>query len=266
MTEPLFIVSICVVMAVALALLVWVIVALVMQSKAKKTAGKIVVVDDQAYVLLPLDSAPVEEEKEVAEPAKEQVAVEEERAVEETREEELAPAQSVEAIDTSDMVVLRRNESIPYEEAYLRLSKTQKGYVDEIIRYAEAKEGVKKVVNDKSASVYLGKKLVVRILLKRGIVMARLTVQNNDFIAYTDSAGLKIKEKPIDVKIEEPEMVSAVKDIIDITYRDLYAERARREEEKKAMRREQRRLAREKAKAAAAEAEAENEANEGTEE
>lgn len=159
MTEPLFIVSVCVVMAVALALLVWVIVALVMQSKAKKTAGKIVVVDDQAYVLLPLDSAPVEEEKEVAEPAKEQVAVEEERAVEETREEELAPAQSVEAIDTSDMVVLRRNESIPYEEAYLRLSKTQKGYVDEIIRYAEAKEGVKKVVNDKSASVYLGKNL-----------------------------------------------------------------------------------------------------------
>ena len=101
-------------------------------------------------------------------------------------------------------------------------------------------------------------------MLKRGIVMARLTVQNNDFIAYTDSAGLKIKEKPIDVKIEEPEMVSAVKDIIDITYRDLYAERARREEEKKAMRREQRRLAREKAKAAAAEAE--NEANESTEE
>ena len=88
-------------------------------------------------------------------------------------------------------------------------------------------------------------------MLKRGAVVARLTVQNNDFIAYTDSAGLNIKEKPVDVKIEEPEMVSAVKDIIDITYRDLSAERSRREEEKKALRREQRRLARERAKAAA---------------
>lgn len=244
MTEPLFIVSICVVLAVALALLVWVIVAIVMQNKAKKAPGKIVVVDEQAYVLVPLGT-----------PAAEQSAVAEQTAEEDARAEELAPAQSEEAIDTSDMVVLRRNESIPYAEAYLRLSKAQKGYVDEIIRYAEAKEGVKKVVNDKSASVYLGKKLVVRIVLKRGIVTARLTVQNNDFIAYTDSAGLNIKEKPIDVKIEEPGMVSAVKDIIDITYRDLFAERARREEEKKAMRREQRRLAREKAKAAAAEAE-----------
>lgn len=227
MTEPLFIVSICVVLAVALALLVWVIVAIVMQNKAKKAPGKIVVVDEQAYVLVPLGT-----------PAAEQSAVAEQTAEEDARAEELAPAQSEEAIDTSDMVVLRRNESIPYAEAYLRLSKAQKGYVDEIIRYAEAKEGVKKVVNDKSASVYLGKKLVVRIVLKRGIVTARLTVQNNDFIAYTDSAGLNIKEKPIDVKIEEPGMVSAVKDIIDITYRDLFAERARREEEKKAMRRE----------------------------
>ena len=227
MTEPLFIVSICIVLAVALALLVWVIVAIVMQNKAKKAPGKIVVVDEQAYVLVPLGT-----------PAAEQSAVAEQTAEEDARAEELAPAQSEEAIDTSDMVVLRRNESIPYAEAYLRLSKAQKGYVDEIIRYAEAKEGVKKVVNDKSASVYLGKKLVVRIVLKRGIVTARLTVQNNDFIAYTDSAGLNIKEKPIDVKIEEPGMVSAVKDIIDITYRDLFAERARREEEKKAMRRD----------------------------
>ena len=172
MTEPLFIVSICVVLAVALALLVWVIVAIVMQNKAKKAPGKIVVVDEQAYVLVPLGT-----------PAAEQSAVAEQTAEEDARAEELAPAQSEEAIDTSDMVVLRRNESIPYAEAYLRLSKAQKGYVDEIIRYAEAKEGVKKVVNDKSASVYLGKKLVVRIVLKRGIVTARLTVQNNDFIA-----------------------------------------------------------------------------------
>ena len=37
----------------------------------------------------------------------------------------------------------------------------------------------------------------------------------------------------------------AVKDIIDISYGDLSAERERREEEKKAQRREHRRLARE---------------------
>lgn len=60
MTEPLFIVSICVVLAVALALLVWVIVAIVMQNKAKKAPGKIVVVDEQAYVLVPLGTPAAE--------------------------------------------------------------------------------------------------------------------------------------------------------------------------------------------------------------
>ena len=248
MSEPLFIVSICVVLAVAAALLVWVIVALVMQSKAKHASGKVVVVDEQAYVLVPIGAGQAEPAY-AAEPA-----AEAEEAPQPVREQELAAAQPAADADDADTVVLRRNETVPYDEAYLRLSKAQKGYVDEIIRYAESKDGVKKVVNDKSASVYLGKKLVVRILLKRGIVMARLTVQNNDFIAYTDSAGLNIKEKPVDVKIEEPEMVSALKDNIDITYRALYAERARREEEKKAMRREQRRLAREKAKAQAEQA------------
>ena len=118
-------------------------------------------------------------------------------------------------------------------------------YIDELLAYAESKDGVKKVVNDKSASVYLGKKLLVRTMIRRGIVTARLTVQNNDFAAYTDSAGLKLKEKPIDVKIENGTMISHIKDIIDITYKDLLQERERKEEEKREQRRQKRRLARE---------------------
>lgn len=123
-----------------------------------------------------------------------------------------------------------------------------------IVAYAEAKEGAKKVINDRSASVYYGKKLLVRILLRRGRITARLTVQNNDFIAYTDKEGLNIKEKPIDVRVESAETIDHIKNIIDITYSDFAEERARREEEKKAARREQRRLKREAEKKAAEEA------------
>lgn len=250
MNEPLFIVCVCVICAVALALVVWIIVSLVRQNKTKGAIGKIVVVDDQAYELVPIGKEATGAVY-VPAAAQPQPAPEQAEAAAVPQNDELAMAAPIDDADVEGMVMLRRNETVPYPEAYRRLSLRQKGFVDEILDYAETKEGVKKVVNDKSASVYLGKKLVVRIMLKRGAVVARLTVQNNDFIAYTDSAGLNIKEKPVDVKIEEPEMVSAVKDIIDITYRDLSAERSRREEEKKALRREQRRLARERAKAAA---------------
>ena len=249
MSEALFIVCIAVICALALVLIVWLIVSLVQMNKNKKASGKVVVVDEKAYELVPLGEAP---SGATYIPAP---------AVSDTPpapvSEELASGYAYAAEpeeDAEGTVTLRRNEAVPYPEAYKRLSSKQKGYVDEILRYAESKEGVKKIVNDKSASVYLGKKLVVRIVLRRGIVSARLTVQNNDFIAYTDNAGLNIKEKPIDVKVEQPEMVSAVKDIIDITFRDLTIERARKDEEKRAARREKRRLAREAKLAAEREA------------
>ena len=156
--------------------------------------------------------------------------------------------------DTEGMVMLRRNETVPYPEAYERLSPIEQRCVDEILEYAESKEGAKKVINDKAASVYYGKKLLIRILLRRGKITARLTVQNNDFIAYTDKEGLNIKEKPVDVRVEAPETIEHIKGIIDITYNDFAEERARREEEKRAARREARRLKREAEKRAEEEA------------
>ena len=253
MPKTLFIVCVAVICVLAVVLIAWLIVALVRMNRNKGVSGKVVVVDETAYELVPVGEAPTGAV--YAPPAKPAEAAEPAPAA------QIVPegAVLVSAEEMEGTVMLRRNENVPYPEAYARLSSKQRGYVDEILRYAESKADVKKVVNDKSASVYLGKKLVVRIVIKRGIISARLTVQNNDFIAYTDNAGLNIKEKPIDVKVEEPEMVSAVKDIIDLSFRDLVLERARREEEKKAARREKRRLAREKklAEEAAARAAAE---------
>ena len=255
MDEVLFIVCVAIICALALALIVWIVVALVKQNR-KSAERKVIIVDDIAYELVPVGEAPTQNLiVTAAQPAAQTAPVPEPAAdpQAEEDEEDFAVAMPFPDADEEGTITLRRNETVPYPEAYLRLSRQQKGFVDEIIRYAESKEGVKKVVNDKSASVYLGKKLVVRIILRRGMVTARLTVQNNDFIAYTDNAGLNIKEKPIDIKVEDGRMVSSVKDIIDITYRDLMVERARRDEEKRAARREKRRLARERAQAESAE-------------
>lgn len=163
-------------------------------------------------------------------------------AAEETYAED-APPENVpgKAAAEESMILLKRAETVSYAEAYARLSPVQKGCVDAILAYAESKADVKKITTDKAASVYLGKKLVVRVLIRRGAVCARLTVQNNDFCAYTDSSGLNIKEKPVEIKVERPETVAAVKDIIDITYRDLLEERALREERRREQRRERRR-------------------------
>ena len=242
MNQTLFIVCIAVICVLAVVLIAWLIAALVRQGK-KSVKGKVVVIDETAYELVPLGEQPTSPALPVqtVAAAPELVAAQtvEEVAATSVAEEERFPSE----IEGGVMFV--RNEILPYPEAYLRLSSAQRGYIDELLAYAESKDGVKKVVNDKSASVYLGKKLLVRTMIRRGIVTARLTVQNNDFAAYTDSAGLKLKEKPIDVKIENGTMISHIKDIIDITYKDLLQERERKEEEKREQRRQKRRLARE---------------------
>ena len=264
MTEALFIVCVVLICVVALALAVWLIVTLV-KGNRKDDAGRVVVVDDTAYVLVRVgdkaavaqaaaepasaEPAPVAEEPEEAAPVLPSVQEpEEEPCDEEEPEEEQEPQ------DMEGMITLRRNETLPYPEAYEALSSIEKSCVDDILAYAESKEGAKKVVNDKSASVYYGKKLLVRILLRRDKITARLTVQNNEFIASTDKEGLNIKAKPVDVRVDTPETIEHIKNIINITYNDFYEERARREEEKREARREARRLKREAEKKAAEEA------------
>lgn len=264
MTEALFIVCVVLICVVALALAVWLIVTLV-KGNRKDDAGRVVVVDDTAYVLVrvgdkaavaqaaaepaPAEPAPVAEEpEEETAPVEPSVQESEEEPCDEESEEEQEPQ------DMEGMITLRRNETLPYPEAYEALSSIEKSCVDDILAYAESKEGAKKVVNDKSASVYYGKKLLVRILLRRDKITARLTVQNNEFIAYTDKEGLNIKAKPVDVRVDTPETIEHIKNIINITYNDFYEERARREEEKREARREARRLKREAEKRAAEEA------------
>ncbi len=247
MNEVLFIVCICVTCVCAAGLTGWVTAVLIRRRRAGHEAC-FVEVDGVPYLLVRMDkeAAGIAYERAVplrvtaAEPPVPAAA--ELSAAEEAYAED-APPENVpgKAAAEESMVLLKRAETVSYAEAYARLSPVQKGCVDAILAYAESKADVKKITTDKAASVYLGKKLVVRVLIRRGAVCARLTVQNNDFCAYTDSSGLNIKEKPVEIKVERPETVAAVKDIIDITYRDLLEERARREERRREQRRERRR-------------------------
>lgn len=69
---------------------------------------------------------------------------------------------------------------------------------------------------------------------------ARLLVLNNDLAEYADSSSISIREKPIDLKVDRAEMVGAVKDLIDITYRNIMEDRRRREEARRERRRQKR--------------------------
>ena len=233
--------------AAMLVLLAWLIIQLVLEFRRKnKFDGKdIVELDGKYYRVVPLTGDAGEEV--AVSSAGQESAPAAERPEADTREAE-SPAQAAEvqegaelvAVD-EDTVILRRSENLSFEEAYPSLSQEQKRFAGEIIAYAVSKEdGLKDQVGGRYASVYIGKKPLVRLFIRKGVVNARLLVLNNDLAEYADTSNINIKEKPIDLKVDRAEMVGAVKDLIDITYRNIMEDRRRREEARRERRRQKR--------------------------
>ena len=140
----------------------------------------------------------------------------------------------------SGLFLLRRSAAVPYEEAYAALSPEEKGYVDDILSHAMTKDGAKQVVNEHAACVYFGKKQLVRILLRRGRITARMQVQNNALASYADDNNFNLREKPVDVRVDSAETAGYVKGVIDINYSAFKEERGK----KAARQKEERRIKR----------------------
>lgn len=228
--------------AVMAAVLVWLIVQLVIQIKNrnKDKEKDVVELDGSLYRVVPIKKSErgAAEEEETAEIAVAYAPAAEPRVRGDVPVQD--PGDGTMVVD-ADAVVLKRGENLAYEEAYPTLSQEQKRFADEILAYADSREEeAKRVVRGKTASVYLGQKKLVQLYIKKGVVVAKLLVPNNELMAYADSSKLNIREKPIELKVDRPEMVGAVKDIIDLTHRSILEDRRRREEERKERRRRKR--------------------------
>ncbi len=239
MTESLFIACMAIVIGIAVLLIIWFTVSAVRRPKNVK--GKVVSIDDTDYVLVPVGES---SSRYVAQAAAA-------RPVQEPASQVTASAVQPAAAETAATtvqegeVVLRRNTAVPYPEAYAALSPDEKRYVDDILAYAQKFEGAKLVTNEHAACVYYGKKQLVRILLRRGKIVARMQVQNNALAGYADENSLSLREKPVDVRVENAASVGYIKGILDINYATFKEEREIKEVKKKEerrLKRQQRRL------------------------
>ena len=239
MTESLFIACMAIVIGIAVLLIIWFTVSAVRRPKNVK--GKGVSIDDTDYVLVPVGES---SSRYVAQAAAA-------RPVQEPASQVTASAVQPAAAETAATtvqegeVVLRRNTAVPYPEAYAALSPDEKRYVDDILAYAQKFEGAKLVTNEHAACVYYGKKQLVRILLRRGKIVARMQVQNNALAGYADENSLSLREKPVDVRVENAASVGYIKGILDINYATFKEEREIKEVKKKEerrLKRQQRRL------------------------
>ena len=184
-------------------------------------------------------AAPVVEEP-VAEPVVEPVVEEpvaEEPAVEEAVAEE---AVAEEAEDADGKISFSKGQQQTLDEKYLALTSEQKGWYDEIIKYASAVEGSKRFKNARYEEYKVGKNRLVRLLIKRGVINCEFILHNSDFKNYINENKIAVKQSATTMLVESAATVGAVKSSIDI----VVAAIAEEKEYRKQQAREKRRAAR----------------------
>ena len=172
----------------------------------------------------------------------EEVVVEEPEEEKPAEEAEEAPAdQPAEyEVDPDGTIKFSRGQQQTLEEKYLALSAEERGWYDEIMKYASHVEGSKRFKNARYEEYKVGKNRIVRMLIKRGVIQCEFILHNSDFKNYVNENKISVKQSATTMLIESAETVVAAKNSIDIVIAALEEER----EYKKQLAREKRKAAR----------------------
>ncbi len=179
-----------------------------------------------------VEAEEVVDEESVEAPAEEAEAVVAEESIE-------APAEEPEA-DTEGTITFSMGQQQTLDEKYLKLPAAQRGWYDEIIKYASAIEGSKRYKNARYEEYKVGKNRLVRLLIKRDVINCEFILHNSDFKNYVNENKISVKQSATTMLVEAEETVEAVKNSIDI----VVAAIAEEKEYKKQLARERRRAAR----------------------
>lgn len=162
------------------------------------------------------------------------------QTVTETEAEPIAEEETA----TTEMIRFAPRTVQTLEEKYLALEGKYRGYYDEIVKYALAQEGVKRIKNARYEEYKAGNTRLVRLLVKRGVVVCEFILPNADFKNYINENKVNVKLASTVMRVMDESTVQAAKDSIDIVVNALAQER----EYKKQLARERRKENRRKEK------------------
>ena len=171
-----------------------------------------------------------------------EVPVQAEPEVEPVAEEpaEAEPEAEESAEEAEGTISFSTTQRQTLEEKYLALSAQQRGWYDEIIKYAAAVEGSKRYKNVRYEEYKVGKNRLVRMLIKRNTVVCEFILHNSDFKNYISENKITVKQSATTMLVDSDATVDAVKNSIDIVVAFIAEEK----EHKKMLARERRKAAR----------------------
>ena len=144
------------------------------------------------------------------------------------------------ADENDDQVRFSAEPKQSHKYKYMALDSVQKAWYDEIAQYASSVDDVKYVATGSYDEYRLYGKRVIRLLIKRGQVIAEFIIANPNFSRYVSTNKITVKQSATSLKILTDKDVGAAKDSVNIAVRTIREER----EEAILRGKERRRLAR----------------------
>ncbi len=158
-----------------------------------------------------------------------------EEVEEEKTEETVIEAENAEPVEQG--VVFSNAEKKTFAEQLEAQSDEIKGYFNEIIEYAMAKENTKKSDAKFHTTVKIGRLKLLDSKFTRDTLVCNFMAGSSELKNYSQSEKtVKIKEKPVVVEITSAEAVAVAKNMIDIAYKNIEDAHEEKREAKKAQR------------------------------
>lgn len=163
-----------------------------------------------------------------------------------TAPEKADEADDAEVADETDEDAVSFNRvNLTLEEKYATLSSEFKRFFDDIVKHAEAKDGVKEFKKSGSYDYKIGAYKVLKLTIKRGEIVCYFNFIDRDFNSYANESNVKIKQSATVVRVLEASAVGVVKDGVDLVCQQIAEDKDRKRALANEKRREKRRLQKE---------------------
>ncbi len=153
---------------------------------------------------------------------------------------EVPSEQATPAEVTNEEGVWISRSSDTHAEKYAALGDEVRRYYDIIKAYALNREDIVSRVGVRAEDFRIGKRLVVRMAIRRGAVYCEFLLANRDLNNRLTEAKVNVKQAATSVRIDSEDAVIAAKSSIDLVISEIEEDKKLKSEQQKARRRETR--------------------------
>ena len=180
-------------------------------------------IPENSHYLIPEEVTEEVAEEPVEEPIEEPIEEATEEPIEETTEEPVEePVEEANEEAGVEGVIFAKASKETFAEQLAKLSEEQLALYNEILEYAQAKEGTKTSQSRSHLMVKVGRLRLIEMKFLREKLVCKFMVGSSEIKNYSlAEKSVKIKEKPVNIELDGENSLAVAKNMVDIVYKNI---------------------------------------------